>query len=193
MIRTMKRFGLSLLMLCATAGSALAQAIEDELVLITPVARTLTDPALAEFAKYAKEKWNINVRTSALAAGTPVAYGRIVEWKGRPDADIFWGGESALFDKLAEQKLLAKLDLPREVLDAIPASIGKPKAIPLKDPKGFWTGTVLEPYGLVYHPKLLARLGVPPPKDWDDLLHPKLKGNIAQCAPTRSSSSHATY
>ena len=193
MIRTMKRFGLSLLMLCATAGSALAQAIEDELVLITPVARTLTDPALAEFAKYAKEKWNINVRTSALAAGTPVAYGRIVEWKGRPDADIFWGGESALFDKLAEQKLLAKLDLPRVVLDAIPASIGKPKAIPLKDPKGFWTGTVLEPYGLVYHPKLLARLGVPPPKDWDDLLHPKLKGNIAQCAPTRSSSSHATY
>ena len=193
MIRTMKRFGLSLLMLCATAGSALAQAIEDELVLITPVARTLTDPALAEFAKYAKEKWNINVRTSALAAGTPVAYGRIVEWKGRPDADIFWGGESALFDKLAEQKLLAKLDLPREVLDAIPASIGKPKAIPLKDPKEFWTGTVLEPYGLVYHPKLLARLGVPPPKDWDDLLHPKLKGNIAQCAPTRSSSSHATY
>ena len=28
------------------------------------------DEALAEFAKYAKEKWNINVKTSALAAGT---------------------------------------------------------------------------------------------------------------------------
>ena len=192
-MRTIKAVVSTLLLFCVTSGPAVAQAIEDELVLITPVARTLTDPALAEFAKYAKEKWNINVRTSALAAGTPVAYGRIVEWKGRPDADIFWGGESALFDKLAEQKLLAKLDLPKAVMDAIPASIGKPKAIPLKDPKGFWTGTVLEPYGLVYHPKLLARLGVPPPKDWDDLLHPKLKGNVAQCAPTRSSSSHATY
>jgi len=52
---------------------------------------------------------------------------------------------------------------------------------------------VLEPYGLVYHPKLFAKLGVPEPKDWDDLLHPKLKGQVAQCAPTRSSSSHATY
>ena len=52
---------------------------------------------------------------------------------------------------------------------------------------------MLEPYGLVYHPKVLQRLGVPEPKDWDDLLHPKLKGNVAQCAPTRSSSSHATY
>jgi iron(III) transport system substrate-binding protein len=179
--------------LLALAAPAAAQPVENELVLITPVARTLTDPALADFAKYAKERWNIDVKTSSLAAGTPVAYGRIVEWKGRPDADIFWGGESALFDKLAEQNLLAKLDLPKNVVDSIPASIGKPKPIPLKDPKGFWIGTVLEPYGLVYHPKLLARLGVPEPKDWDDLLHPKLKGNVAQCAPTRSSSSHATY
>ena len=185
---------ITLTSLLAAAGSAVAQqAIEEELVLITPVARTLTDPALAEFAKYAKERWNVTVKTSALAAGTPVAYGRIVEWKGRPEADIFWGGESALFDKLAEQKLLARLDLPKAVVDAIPASIGKPKPIPLKDPKGYWIGTVLEPYGLVYHPKLLARLGVPAPRDWDDLLHPKLKGNVAQCAPTRSSSSHATY
>ena len=193
MVGFVRALGAALLSMSVAAAPAAAQTIEDELVLITPVARTLTDPALAEFAKYAKERWNINVKTSALAAGTPVAYGRIVEWKGRPDADIFWGGESALFDKLAEQKLLAKLDLPKGVVDSIPASIGKPKPILLKDPNGFWIGTVLEPYGLVYHPKVLARLGVPPPKDWDDLLHPKLKGNVVQCAPTRSSSSHATY
>ena len=181
----------------AVTAPALAQtakpAIENELVLITPVARTLTDPMLADFTKYVKERWNIDIKTSSLAAGTPVAYGRIVEWTGRPDADIFWGGESALFDKLAEQNLLAKLDLPKGVVDAIPASIGKPKPIPLTDPKGFWIGTVLEPYGLVYNPKVLSRIGAPAPKDWDDLLHPRLKGNVAQCAPTRSSSSHATY
>jgi len=188
-----KFLGAAVLAIFAVPGVATAQAIEDELVLITPVAKTLTDPALADFAKYAKEKWNITVKTSALAAGTPVAYGRILEWKGRPEVDIFWGGESALFDKLAAQNLLARLDLPKAVLDAIPATIGKPKPIYLKDPNGFWTGTVLEPYGLVYHPKVLERLGVPVPKDWDDLLHPKLKGHVAQCAPSRSSSSHATY
>jgi len=189
MLRKLKLF----LLAAALAGPAAAQQIENELVLITPVAKTLTDPALAEFAKYAKERWNVTVKVNALAAGTPVAYGRILEWKGRPEADIFWGGESALFDKLAEQKLIVPHDLPKATLDAIPATIGKPKPIYLKDPKGFWVGTVLEPYGLVYHPRLLARLGVPEPKDWDDLLHPKLKGNVAQCAPSRSSSSHATY
>jgi len=193
MIRTSTLVAAVLTTTVLAAAPAAAQQIESELVLITPVAKTLTDPSLAEFAKYAKETWNVTVKTSALAAGTPVAYGQIVEWKGRPQADIFWGGESALFDKLADQKLLARLDLPKAVVDAIPPSIGKPKPIPLKDPRGFWIGTVLEPYGLVYHPRLFARLGVEPPKDWDDLLNPKLKGNVAQCAPTRSSSSHATY
>jgi len=193
MIRSFTSLGAALLAVLLAAAPAAAQTVENELVLITPVAKTLTDPSLAEFAKYAKERWNVTVKTAALAAGTPVAYGRIVEWKGRPEADIFWGGESALFDKLAEQKLLAPHGMSKEVVDSIPASIGKPKPIPLKDPKGFWIGTVLEPYGLVYHPRLFQRLGIEPPKDWDDLLDPRLKGNVAQCAPTRSSSSHATY
>ncbi|MBI3122200.1 MAG: extracellular solute-binding protein, partial [candidate division NC10 bacterium] len=188
-----KLLGAVLVAVLMAAGPAAAQQIEDELVLITPVSKFIHDAALKEFAQYAKEKWGITVKTNALAAGTPVAYGRIVEWKGKPEVDIFWGGESALFDKLAEQKLMAKLELPKEAWEAIPATIGKPKPIFLKDPKGFWVGTALEPYGLVYHPRLFQRLGIPEPKDWDDLLNPKLKGNVAQCAPTRSSSSHATY
>ena len=51
------------------------------------------------------------MKVNAIPAGTPVAYGRIVEWKGKPEVDIFWGGESALFEKLAEQKLLQKVEI----------------------------------------------------------------------------------
>ena len=167
--------------------------IENELVLQTPVSRFVVDAALRAFTEYAKEKWGITLKTRAQYAGTPVSYARIVDWKGQPEADIFWGGESALFDKLAEQRLLARLELPKDLADGVPAAVGRPKPLPLKDPRGYWIGTALEPYGLVYHPRLLRRLGVPPPKDWDDLLHPGLKGKLAQCAPTRSSSSHATY
>jgi iron(III) transport system substrate-binding protein len=182
------------LLAAALASPARAQApVESELVLITPVSKFIHDAALKAFADYAKEKWNVAVKVNAIPAGTPVAYGRIVEWKGKPDADIFWGGESALFEKLAEQKLLQRLELSKEAWDTVPPSIGKPKPIPLKDKDGYWVGTALEPYGLVYHPKRLQRLGVAPLKDWDDLLNPKLKGEVAQCAPTRSSSSNATY
>ena len=176
------------------AGAARAQApIESELNLITPVSKFIHDSALKAFADYAKERWNVTVKVSAIPAGTPVAYGRITEWKGKPEVDIFWGGESALFEKLAEQKLLQKVEISKEAWDAIPASIGKPKPIPLKDRDGYWVGTALEPYGLVFHPRRLQRLGVAEPKDWEDLLNPKLKGEVAQCAPTRSSSSNATY
>ena len=176
----------------AAAGAA-AQPIEDELVLITPVGKSLSDPALAEFRRYAKARWNVDLRTSALSAGTPLAYGRIVEWNGRPQADLFWGGESALFDRLASQGLLGPLELPTAVTDPIPVALGKPNPVVLKDPKGFWVGTLLESCGIAYHPRLLARLGVPPPKDWDDLLDPRLKGQVVQTPPTRSSSSHAAY
>jgi iron(III) transport system substrate-binding protein len=174
-------------------GAAAQAPIESELTLITPVSKFIHDAALKAFAEYAKEKWNVTVKTNAIPAGTPVAYGRIVEWKGRPDADIFWGGESALFEKLAEQKLLQKVEIGKEAWDSIPTSIGKPKPIPLKDKHGYWIGTALEPYGLVYHPVKIKRLGIAEPKDWNDLLDPKLKGEVAQCAPTRSSSSNATY
>ena len=167
--------------------------IEGELNLITPISKFIHDASLKAFAEYAKEKWNVTVKVNAIPAGTPVAYGRIVEWKGKPEADIFWGGESALFEKLAEQKLLQKLEISRAAWESIPASIGKPKPIPLKDKDGYWVGTALEPYGLVYHPRRLQRLGVAELKDWEDLLNPKLKGEVAQCAPTRSSSSNATY
>jgi ABC-type Fe3+ transport system substrate-binding protein len=182
------------LALAVSPCAAWAQApIEGELTLITPVSKFIHDAALKAFAEYAKEKFNVTVKVNAIPAGTPVAYGRIVEWKGRPDADIFWGGESALFEKLVEQKLLQKVEIAKEAWDSIPAAIGKPKPIPLKDPDGYWVGTALEPYGLVYHPKKIQRLGIAEPKEWEDLLHPKLKGEVAQCAPTRSSSSNATY
>jgi hypothetical protein len=91
---------LALALVAGAVGDAGAQApIETELTLITPVSKFIHDAALKAFAEYAKERWNVTVRTNAIPAGTPVAYGRIVEWKGKPDADIFWGGESALFEK----------------------------------------------------------------------------------------------
>lgn len=177
----------------AAGLNAGAQPVESELVLITPVGRSLSDPALAEFRKHARERWNVDVRTSALSAGTPIAYGRVVEWNGRPQADLFWGGESALLDRLAARNLLAPLELPKTVTDSIPERLGTPRPVLLRDPKGFWVGTLLESTGIAYNPKLLERLRVPAPKDWDDLLHPRLKGHIVQVPPTRSSSSHAAY
>src|SRR5439155_5183077 len=72
---------LAVLLVAAAGGTALGQApIESELALITPVSKFIHDAALKAFADYAKEKWNVTLKVSAIPAGTPVAYGRIVEW-----------------------------------------------------------------------------------------------------------------
>lgn len=179
--------------LVLTPVAACAAAIEDELVIQTPMSAFVVDSMLKEFVQYARDRWGITLKTRVLRAGTPVSYETIVKWKGRPEADVFWGGESALFDDLHAQKLLARLDIPVDVWDAIPPTIGTPKTIPLKDPARSWVGTALEVYGVAFSPRLLKRLRVPEIRDWDDILNPKLKGQVAQCTPTRSSSSHATY
>ncbi len=184
----------SLALTALNAVPTRAQAtIEDRLVIITPVARTVADPTAAAFSEFARRQFGVTVRVTVVSAGTPVAYGRIREWGGRPEADVFWGGEPALFDDLAERKLVVPHEVPEAVLREIPATIGTPKTIQLKDPKGFWVGCCLTPYGLVWHPRLLKRLGMDTIRDWDDLLDCRLKGHVAQCTPDRSSSNHASY
>jgi iron(III) transport system substrate-binding protein len=190
--RAMLVVALTLLAVPSARAQASA-AIEDELVVQTPVSAFIVEAMLKEYAAYSKEKWSVTLHTRIQRAGTPVSYERIVAWKGQPEADIFWGGEPALFNSLAGQKLLAKLELASDVWESIPTSIGTPRPIPLKDAGRFWVGTALEVYGIAYNPRLLKQLGAPEPREWDDVLNPKLKGAVAQCTPTRSSSSHATY
>jgi ABC-type Fe3+ transport system substrate-binding protein len=175
------------------APAVTAQTIEDELVVQTPMSAFVVDTMLKAFVDYAREKWGATLRTRVLRAGTPVSYETILRWKGQPEADVFWGGEPALFDDLAMRNLLTRLDLTSDVWDSIPGTIGAPKPIALKHTERQWVGTALEVYGIVFSPRLLKQLGVPEIRDWDDVLNPKLKGQVAQCTPTRSSASHATY
>lgn len=183
--------GLGLLPPAAAAQGG--PAIETELTILATIPKRMSDAAIAAFKAYARERWSLSVTVHTLTAGTPIAYGRIVEWNGRPQADVFWGGESGLYDDLAAKGLLVPLAVPAAVWDRIPADIGKPKPIPLKDAKRFWVGSAAQVWGLVYNERLYERLGLNPPREWDDLFHPKLKGLVAQCAPSRSSSSHALY
>ncbi len=169
-----------------------AQALEDRLVLITPIPVDVANATADRFAEYVRQRFGAALKPTIVAMGGPVAYGRIIEWRGRPDADLMWAGEAELFDDLAEKRLLAAHELPDAMVREIPAAVGEPRTIPLRDPRGYWIGTALTATGLIYHPRLLRRLGVEPPRDWDDLLDCRLKGNVVQSTPYQSSSHHAS-
>ena len=82
----MRRFAVIMSLLVAffvaMTAPAFSQAIENQFYLITPVSKDVHDPVLKAFAAYAKQKWNVDLKTSAMPQGTPVAYGQITEWKG---------------------------------------------------------------------------------------------------------------
>ncbi|MDR0352237.1 MAG: extracellular solute-binding protein [Opitutaceae bacterium] len=56
------------------------------------------------------------------------------------------------------------------------------------DGEGRWFGTVLSSYGIVVNFDALARLGVPWPRQWEDLRNARLAGEIALADPTKSGS-----
>src|SRR5687768_3275592 len=112
-----------------------------ELVLLATIPKRMSDAAITAFKAHVQQRWGISVTVHTINAGTPIAYGRIVEWAGKPQADVFWGGESSLYDELAEKNLLAKLEISETAWNTIPRSIGKPKPILLKDPERYWIGS----------------------------------------------------
>ncbi len=58
----------------------------------------------------------------------------------------------------------------------------------LYDPEQFWVGTALSSFGIVYNREVLARLGVPEPRTFEDLCDPRLAGWIALSDPRQSGS-----
>lgn len=60
--------------------------------------------------------------------------------------------------------------------------------VPLYDPEGYWHGTALSGFGIVYNRDVLAELGVPEPASWTDLGDPRLDGWVALVNPGQSGS-----
>jgi len=59
---------------------------------------------------------------------------------------------------------------------------------PLYDPEGYWFGTALSGFGIVYNRDLLARLGVQEPTEWADLADARLSGAVTLVNPAQSGS-----
>ncbi|MCP3903237.1 MAG: extracellular solute-binding protein [Planctomycetes bacterium] len=60
--------------------------------------------------------------------------------------------------------------------------------IPLYDPDGYWFGTALSGFGIVYNRDALGRNRIATPTTWADLCHPDLQGWVALVNPGQSGS-----
>jgi iron(III) transport system substrate-binding protein len=139
------------------------------LVVYSPHGKDL----LAEFeTRY--EALNPDVDVQWLDMGSQSILDRVRSEKANPQADVWWGAPSSMFDAAAGEGLLER---------HVPAWAA---ALPehAKDPKGMWHGTYITPEVVAYNSVVVT--GDDIPKDWDDVLDPKWKGKVLIRDPLES-------
>lgn len=98
--------------------------------------------------------------------GSQEVMDRVRSERANPQADIWWGAPSSMFQQAADDSLLA------------PSSPSWGAALPAgtRDPQGRWYGTYLTPEVIAYNAKVVPAAQAP--KDWDDVLDPQWKGKL---------------
>lgn len=170
------------LLICAFLGSehALAQEINDKLVIVTSFSKDVTSPFQQAFEKkYPGTKVEVQNRNSAAA----IAF--IRETRSSPP-DIFWASAPDAFEVLKKNTLLQKYQPKAQGLAT------KVGVYPVNDPQGFYTGFAASGYGIMFNTRYMRANGLPAPKEWADLKKPIYHGHVGISAPSRSGTTHLT-
>ena len=115
------------------------------------------------------------------------------------NADLVWGGGSYDFGKLAKPitvtingqerttTILAPLDFSPEQLKEVYGD-GMIADEQLFNGEGYWFGTALSSFGIVYNRDVLEMLGLPEPTGWESLAVPRYREAITLVNPGMSGS-----
>lgn len=153
-----------LLLAGLTAGCGLQSAGDGGgLTIYTARDKGLAEKVVRDF-EAAHPEYEGKVRL--LTLGAQEAFERVSAEKGRPQADIWWGGTQQQFTLAAEQDLLAPS--PQEVRETVPERY--------RDAEGRWLGEMVLAEVIFYNENMLSPEEAP--KDWDDLIGPEFKDKI---------------
>lgn len=104
--------------------------------------------------------------------------------------DLFFGGGTPPFRTLARAGLLVPRALDSSALAGIPESVAGARILSAEEG---WYGTALSGFGILYNRALLRDKGLPEPRSWADLAHPRAAGQVASVDPRASGSAHVIY
>ena len=159
----------------ALAGLALASALaacgngKTPLIVYSPHGREL----LTTFEQ-AFEKAHPNVDVQWVDMGSQEVLDRVRSERANPQADVWFGAPSDLFETAADQGLLEKWSPSWAA--SLPASA--------RDDDGFWWGTYLTPEVIAYNDVAVSAAAAP--KDWDEVLAPQWRGKVLMRDPLAS-------
>ena len=120
------------------------------------------------------------IKTNYVRMSGGEIFARIKAEKENPQASVWYGGGSLTFIEADNEGLLEHYISPEA--KAIPAQF--------KDPNGAWTGIYSGYLGFYGDKEWFDAHQMSIPKSWQDLLNPKLKGEIVMAHPGSSSTAY---
>jgi iron(III) transport system substrate-binding protein len=123
------------------------------------------------------------IETSYVRMSSGESLARIRATKDDPEFSVWWGGPADAFIAATEEDLLEAYEPPNAAL--LPESaVGEGH---------FWHGVYIGALGFCSNVEILDELGLEAPTSWDDLLDPKLKGNVAMAHPATSGTAFTAF
>ncbi|MGA9836692.1 MAG: extracellular solute-binding protein [Gemmatimonadaceae bacterium] len=168
-----RRLGAALLVFLA---AACAHDSRTPLVVYSPHGKDLLQYYAKEF-----EAAHPNVDVQWVDMGSQDVLDRLRSEKANPQADVWFGAPSETFTRAASEGLL-------EPYRPTWASKVPDDA---RDPHDLWYGTYLTPEVIAYNSDAVSKADAP--KDWDDVLDPKWKGQVIIRDPVASGSMRAIF
>ncbi|PPB48607.1 iron ABC transporter substrate-binding protein [Arthrobacter pityocampae] len=126
------------------------------------------------------EKTGVQTDFVRLSSGETVA--RLEAAKSSPEFDVWHGGPADGYGTASDAGLLEQYESPNAA--QIPAKY--------RDAENFWTGVYVGALGFCSNQAKLDSLGVDVPTAWDDLLDPKLAGQVSTAHPSTSGTAFTT-
>ncbi|MCR5290267.1 MAG: ABC transporter substrate-binding protein [Treponema sp.] len=122
----------------------------------------------------AKFEQTTGIKTSYQRLSTGEVLTKIAEENGNPSGDVWFGGTTDPYNEAAAKGLLLAYNAKNS------SHIIAPQ---FKDKDNQWFGIYRGILGFFWNKDEIKRLGIEPPKDWDDLLKPEYKGLISFANP----------
>lgn len=158
-------------------NSGSTEAKEESLTVVCGAMEDLCQAWTQAFTK------KTGIKTSFVRLSSGEAVARLEAAKDKPEFDVWHGGPVDGYGAAADKGLVASYDSPsaKEIPDKY------------KDAKNHnWTGVYVGVLGFCSNKTVLKELGVDVPKKWDDLLNPKLKGQVSTAHPSTSGTAFTT-
>ena len=168
---------------------------EDALIIISPHSEGIQTEFDRNFKTWYEEQTGRAVELDWRDVGGTSSNYRFIdsEFKRVPegiDVDMFFGGGTDSYLRLAEQDLLSPYKLPAAQLEQIPQTF---HGIPVYDAEYQWYGAALSSFGIMFNDELRTMLGLPEVQTWQDLGDTALFKQIGAADPRESGSAHMMY